>query len=242
MKSPLIVRVFFALVWLVNGVWCKILDGVPRHREIVARILGEEHSLVLTRMIGFGEVVMAAWILSGIRWKWSCAAQIAAVVMMNVIEFIVGAGHAVVRKIQLARRAGLHHGRRVGGFPSRETMNLCLPRANPFAVDAWFEYSCTLTFAVPHEQIAARLPSCLEPDTFDGKWGFIAVAVVRTRHLRPTGFPKFLGMISCSSVIVISCATARHPAAISADFTYCDRRRTRKAWRCWEMFSHVTVM
>jgi uncharacterized membrane protein YphA (DoxX/SURF4 family) len=89
MKSPLFFRIFFSLVWLVNGVWCKIMDGVPRHREIVARILGEEHSLLLTRMIGVGEVVMALWILSGIRWKWSCAAQIAAVVMMNVIEFIV---------------------------------------------------------------------------------------------------------------------------------------------------------
>jgi uncharacterized membrane protein YphA (DoxX/SURF4 family) len=82
-------RLLFAAVWLVNGVWCKILDNVPRHREIVARILGEEHSLLLTRMIGVGEVVMAAWILSGIRWKWSCAAQIAAVLMMNIIEFLV---------------------------------------------------------------------------------------------------------------------------------------------------------
>lgn len=82
-------RIFFAAVWLVNGVWCKILDGVPRHREIVARILGEDHSLSLTRMIGAGEVVMALWILSGIRWKWSCAAQIAAVLLMNVIEFFV---------------------------------------------------------------------------------------------------------------------------------------------------------
>jgi hypothetical protein len=79
----------FAAVWLVNGVWCKIMDGVPRHREIVARILGEEHSMLLTRMIGMGEVVMAAWILSGIRWKWTCAAQIAAVALMNVIEFIL---------------------------------------------------------------------------------------------------------------------------------------------------------
>lgn len=72
-------------------------------------------------------------------------------------------------------------------------MNLCLPRANPFAVDAWFDSSCTLTFAVPVEDIAARLPSCLAPDTFDGRWGFIAVAVVQTRRLRPAGFPSFLG-------------------------------------------------
>ena len=86
--SP-VFRFLFAAVWLVNGVWCKILDGVPRHREIVARILGEDHALLLTRLIGIGEVFMAAWSLSGIRWKWSCAAQIAAVAAMNIIEFIV---------------------------------------------------------------------------------------------------------------------------------------------------------
>jgi len=72
-------------------------------------------------------------------------------------------------------------------------MALCLPRANPFAVDAWFDSSCTLTFAVPAEDIAARLPSCLVPDTFDGCWGFVAVAVVQTRKLRPAGMPGFLG-------------------------------------------------
>jgi hypothetical protein len=72
-------------------------------------------------------------------------------------------------------------------------MNLCLPRANPFAVDAWFDYSCTLTFAVPREDIASRLPSCLVPNTYEDKWAFVAVAVVQTRHLRPAGFPRFLG-------------------------------------------------
>ncbi len=72
-------------------------------------------------------------------------------------------------------------------------MKLCLPRANPFAVDAWFDYSCTLTFALPKAEIVAQLPSCLEPDTFDDQWGFVAVAVVQTRHLRPAGFPKSLG-------------------------------------------------
>jgi uncharacterized protein YqjF (DUF2071 family) len=72
-------------------------------------------------------------------------------------------------------------------------MNLCLPRANPFAVNAWFDYSCTLTFAVPREGIASRLPSCLVPDVFEDKWAFVAVAVVRTRRLRPAGLPAFLG-------------------------------------------------
>jgi hypothetical protein len=72
-------------------------------------------------------------------------------------------------------------------------MSLCLPRANPFAVDAWFDSSCTLTFAVPAAEIAERLPDCLQPDVFEGQWGFVAVAVVQTRKLRPAGFPALLG-------------------------------------------------
>lgn len=72
-------------------------------------------------------------------------------------------------------------------------MPLPFLNANPFAVDAWFDRSCTLTFAVPKEQVAARLPDCLEPDTFNDRWAFIAVAVVQTRRLRPAGFPAWLG-------------------------------------------------
>ncbi|MFZ9935741.1 MAG: DoxX-like family protein [Luteolibacter sp.] len=84
-----VLRLLFATVWLVNGLWCKVMDGVPRHREIVARILGDEHAVLLTRAIGAGEMLFALWILSGIRWRWSCAMQIAAVAAMNIIEFIL---------------------------------------------------------------------------------------------------------------------------------------------------------
>jgi hypothetical protein len=72
-------------------------------------------------------------------------------------------------------------------------MNLPGLSAHPFAVDAFFERSCTLTFALPAEVVAERLPPGLEPDVFDDRWGFLAVAVVRTRRLRPSGFPAFLG-------------------------------------------------
>ena len=66
-------------------------------------------------------------------------------------------------------------------------------RCNPFPVEAWFDFSITLTFAVPKDELAARLPACLEADTFNDRWAFIAVAFVQTRDLRPSGFPKFLG-------------------------------------------------
>jgi Uncharacterized conserved protein (COG2071) len=64
---------------------------------------------------------------------------------------------------------------------------------NPFAVEAWFDFSITLTFAVPKEELAARLPACLEAETFADRWAFIAVALVQTRNLRPRGLPGFLG-------------------------------------------------
>ncbi|MDQ3108755.1 MAG: DUF2071 domain-containing protein [Bacteroidota bacterium] len=64
---------------------------------------------------------------------------------------------------------------------------------HPFAVETFFESSIVLTFAVPVEELRSLLPVCLTPDTFDEKWGFVAVAMVSTKKLRPKGFPEFLG-------------------------------------------------
>lgn len=64
---------------------------------------------------------------------------------------------------------------------------------HPFAVEAFFESSLVFTFAIPKEQIQQLIPECLELDTFNDKWAFIAVAMVQTKELRPKGFPKFLG-------------------------------------------------
>lgn len=64
---------------------------------------------------------------------------------------------------------------------------------HPFAVEAFFESSLVITFAIPKEQIEALIPECLVLDTFDNKWAFIAVAMVQTKSLRPKGFPAFMG-------------------------------------------------
>lgn len=64
---------------------------------------------------------------------------------------------------------------------------------HPFAVEAYFESSQVLTFAVPREQLQKLIPECLELDTFQDKWAFIAIAMVQTRGLRPKGSPKFMG-------------------------------------------------
>ena len=64
---------------------------------------------------------------------------------------------------------------------------------HPFAVESFFESSTVLTFAVPKEQLQNLIPECLQLDTFQEKWTFVAVAMVQTKELRPKGFPKFMG-------------------------------------------------
>jgi len=75
-----------AAVWLINGLYCKVLHGVPRHEAIVARILSEEHSGVLTTLIGLAEIGMALWVLSGIRVQLNTLVQIILIASMNMLE------------------------------------------------------------------------------------------------------------------------------------------------------------
>ena len=64
---------------------------------------------------------------------------------------------------------------------------------HPFAVEAFFESSIVLTFAVPKAQLEELIPECLELDTFQDDWAFLAVAMVQTKGLRPKGTPVALG-------------------------------------------------
>lgn len=70
---------------------------------------------------------------------------------------------------------------------------LAFLKNHPFAVEAYFENSLVLTFAVPKEELQTLIPECLELDTFNNKYAFIAAAMVQTKDLRPKGFPRFTG-------------------------------------------------
>lgn len=80
---------FTAAVWISFGLFCKVLNLVPRQEKIVARILGEPYAGSLTKGIGAAEIVMAIWILSGIKSRINAATQIAVVAAMNVLEFFL---------------------------------------------------------------------------------------------------------------------------------------------------------
>lgn len=86
-KKPVIA--FIAAVWLINGLFCKLLNLVPRHQQIVARILGEGHSVLFTKAIGCLEVLMAVWVISRVGHRLCTFTQIIVVAAMNVMEFFL---------------------------------------------------------------------------------------------------------------------------------------------------------
>lgn len=93
---------FIAAVWLINGLFCKVLNLVPRHEAIVSRILHTDNARPLAILIGMAEFGMAAWIISGIHRRLNVVTQILLIAMMNTLEFFLapdlllwGKGNAV---------------------------------------------------------------------------------------------------------------------------------------------------
>ena len=78
-----------AAVWIVNGLFCKVFNLVPRHEQIVARIVSNNNSRILTILIGLSEIVMAIWILSRYKTKLNTIVQMVVVATMNILEFFL---------------------------------------------------------------------------------------------------------------------------------------------------------
>lgn len=82
----LALRILIASVWVFHGLYSKLLDGIPRHRLIVARVLGDDLAVIATRAVGIAEILLGLWAFSH-RWPRTCAAvQTAAIVAMNTLE------------------------------------------------------------------------------------------------------------------------------------------------------------
>ena len=67
-----------------------------------------------------------------------------------------------------------------------------LLQRHPFAVAAHFEWTLVLTYALPAATLLPLLPPGLTLDEYEG-WGFVAIALVQTRRLRPAGWLAALG-------------------------------------------------
>jgi hypothetical protein len=67
-----------------------------------------------------------------------------------------------------------------------------LLQRHPLPVKARFDHSLVLTYALPAVTLSPLLPPGLILDTYEG-FGFLAVAMVQTRRLRPAFLPEVFG-------------------------------------------------
>jgi uncharacterized membrane protein YphA (DoxX/SURF4 family)/uncharacterized protein YqjF (DUF2071 family) len=195
-QRPAVARVarwLVASIWLVHGLYHKLLGGSPRHLQIVQSTPGlegatGEHVLAA---IGAGEVIIALWVLSGYAPRLGAAAQTVCLLSMNVVE-LTFARHLLLWPslllpgnlafLALAWVAALTPG---GGLRT-------ILRRHPLAVHAHFTECITLTYAVPADVLRPLVPPGLEIETLRGH-AFVAVALVQTRALRPEPLPDVLG-------------------------------------------------
>jgi len=89
MTGHKLLNYFIATVWIANGLFCKLLNLVPRHQKIVGQILGDYYSRPLTILIGLSEMGMAIWILSGLWIRLNAVTQILVIATMNILEFVL---------------------------------------------------------------------------------------------------------------------------------------------------------
>ena len=84
-----LLTVFIGSVWVFHGLFSKLAGGIPRHRQIVGRILGEGIADQATLVIGILEISLGLWIFSGFQ-RWTCAwIQTLALISMNFLEILL---------------------------------------------------------------------------------------------------------------------------------------------------------
>lgn len=86
-KIPVVLNYLIASVWLANGLFCKVLGLVPRHEQIVGRILGQTWAHPLTIAIGCSEIMVAVAVATRRYVKQVTFFQMAIIGTMNILEF-----------------------------------------------------------------------------------------------------------------------------------------------------------
>lgn len=80
-----LIRLAIALVWFYQGLWCKVLGGVPRHEAVIAAVpfLGSAASHSTLIALGLLECGIGLWVLSGRRMRQAAIAQTVLLAAMN---------------------------------------------------------------------------------------------------------------------------------------------------------------
>jgi hypothetical protein len=83
--DPKLIRLSIALVWLYEGLWCKVLGGLPSHAAVISSVpfIGPAGSRVALIALGLVECGIAAWVSSGKKMRQAAIVQTVLLVAMN---------------------------------------------------------------------------------------------------------------------------------------------------------------
>ena len=84
-----VAQIVIGCVWIFHGLYSKILNGIPRHRLIVGKILGAANAAIATKTIGLLEVLLGFWALTGWQPVGCALVQTMALVAMNTLEIFL---------------------------------------------------------------------------------------------------------------------------------------------------------
>src|ERR1041385_5557589 len=85
-RLHLAIQILIGSVWVFHGLYSKILNGIPRHRLIVGKILGAANAGIGTKTIGLLEVLLGLWAFTGWQPVGCAVVQTTAIAAMNSLE------------------------------------------------------------------------------------------------------------------------------------------------------------
>jgi hypothetical protein len=85
MPPLLLTQLAVAAVWLYEGLWCKLLGGIPLQVDVVEAVplVSRQTALWILRTIGIVECALALWVVTAWQPVLAAAAQTALLVGMN---------------------------------------------------------------------------------------------------------------------------------------------------------------
>lgn len=83
--SPTLIRISIAMVWLYQGLWCKVLGGSPNHQAVVAAVpfIGTAASHAVLIALGLIECGIAVWVILGWQLRKAAIVQTVLLAAMN---------------------------------------------------------------------------------------------------------------------------------------------------------------
>ena len=95
MVPVLLIRAAVALVWLYEGLWCKLMGRMPHQLEVVAAhpLFHSGRAAWALRAVGVVEIGLAVWELSGWQPVLAALVQTALLVGMNANGLLFSRKH-----------------------------------------------------------------------------------------------------------------------------------------------------